>query len=118
MGQQLKSCTVTAFSSSVKNKVKVTTISLGEITLEVCFWNRVLFRIEELKFAVLQHPSHYNMITRHPGISVFQAVVSTGHGMILFLTGRGVTTLKPMAEAMLMATTKETSSSELTHVIE
>ncbi|KAK1424789.1 hypothetical protein QVD17_20127 [Tagetes erecta] len=85
---------------------------LGEITLEVCLRDGDLSRVEELTFAVVRHPSHYNIIIGRPGISAFQAIVSTSHGMMKFLTEGGVATLKPTAEALLIASAEEASDSE------
>ncbi|KAK1432610.1 hypothetical protein QVD17_09508 [Tagetes erecta] len=91
---------------------------LGQITLEVCLRDGDLSRVEELTFAVVRHPSHYNIIIGRSGISAFQAIVSTSHGMMKFLTEGGVATLKPTAEALLIASAEEASDAEQKQVIE
>ncbi|KAK1415619.1 hypothetical protein QVD17_31402 [Tagetes erecta] len=91
---------------------------LGQITLEVCLRDGNLSRVEELTFAVVRHPSHYNIIIGRSGISAFQAIVSTSHGMMKFLTEGGVATLKPTAEALLIASAEEASDAEQKQVIE
>ena len=41
------------------------------------------------------------------GIATFQVVVSTTHGLMKFPTKRGIATLKPTAEALLIASLEE-----------
>ncbi|GJV13543.1 hypothetical protein Tco_1355084 [Tanacetum coccineum] len=66
---------------------------LEKIELEVCFRNGGFCRRTSMKFIVVRAPSLYNIILGRPGLKTLQAIPSTIHFMMKFLTPKGVATL-------------------------
>ncbi|KAI3783464.1 hypothetical protein L1987_42547 [Smallanthus sonchifolius] len=87
-------------------------LMLGQIELTVCLEDGPLSRTERLTFLVVRAPSRYNIIIGRPGISTFGAVVSTTHGLMKFPTDRGIATIKPKKEALLIAAAEEEKGAE------
>lgn len=82
-------------------------LPLIQITMNVFLRDGDLIRSEDLTFSLLRHPSNYDIIIGRLGISVFLKIPSTGHGMVKFLTERGIAMLKPSKESFLICSIEE-----------